>query len=74
MMLTPHELSTLLCVARSPEGVDVANPEFASLVEMGLAMTVGRGQPSVPGSLLTSRGRALLERIACARASGARRH
>ncbi|AOJ71823.1 MULTISPECIES: hypothetical protein [Burkholderia] len=72
-MLTPHEFSTLLCIARSPQDVDEADPEFVSLVEMGLAMTAVRGQPIVPGSLLTSRGRELLERIVCVKAAAVQR-
>ncbi|MDN7674870.1 hypothetical protein QZM22_20665 [Burkholderia oklahomensis] len=72
-MLTPHEFSTLLCIARSPEDVDVADPEFASLIEMGLAMTTVRGQPVAPGPLLTSRGREMLERIVCAKSAAVQR-
>ncbi|MDW9236648.1 hypothetical protein C7S17_4589 [Burkholderia thailandensis] len=72
-MLTPHELSTLLCIARSPDDVDIADPEFVSLVEMGLATAMAGGRPIVPGALLTPRGRELFERIACARAAAVQR-
>ncbi|ABM99470.1 hypothetical protein BURPS406E_G0207 [Burkholderia pseudomallei 406e] len=72
-MLTPHELSTLLCIARSPEDVDMADPEFVSLVEMGLAMAMAAGRSIVPGASLTPRGRELVERIACAKAAAVQR-
>lgn len=72
-MLTPHELSTLLCITRSPDDVDIADPEFVSLVEMGLATAMAGGRPIVPGALLTPRGRELFERIACARAAAVQR-
>ena len=34
-MLSPHEFSMLLRVARAPDSVDPSNPAFAVLVESG---------------------------------------
>ncbi|EDK57341.1 hypothetical protein BMA721280_K0085 [Burkholderia mallei 2002721280] len=63
----------MLCIARSPEDVDMADPEFVSLVEMGLAMAMAAGRSIVPGASLTPRGRELVERIACAKAAAVQR-
>ncbi|RQU41703.1 hypothetical protein DF147_19100 [Burkholderia cenocepacia] len=35
-MLSPHEFSMLLRIARAPDSVDLANPAFAALVEKQL--------------------------------------
>ncbi|MCA8108874.1 MULTISPECIES: hypothetical protein [Burkholderia] len=35
-MLSPHEFSMLLRIARAPDSVDLANPAFAVLVEKRL--------------------------------------
>ncbi|KGC68920.1 hypothetical protein DP57_4914 [Burkholderia pseudomallei] len=51
----------------------MADPEFVSLVEMGLAMAMAAGRSIVPGASLTPRGRELVERIACVKAAAVQR-
>ncbi|KWF20360.1 hypothetical protein [Burkholderia pseudomultivorans] len=63
-MLSPHEFSMLLRVARAPDSVDPSNPAFAVLVEKQLVDdTQSRTNPVAARPALTPTGQMLLARF-----------
>ncbi|WP_175688017.1 hypothetical protein [Burkholderia anthina] len=63
-MLSPHEFSMLLRIARSPDGVDPTNPAFAVLVEKRLVdATQVRVNAVAARPALTPIGQLLLARF-----------
>ncbi|KVD19146.1 hypothetical protein WJ47_19250 [Burkholderia ubonensis] len=63
-MLSPHEFSLLLRIARAPDSVDLANPAFTVLVEKHLVDdTQARAHPAAARPALTPVGQALLARF-----------
>ncbi|AOK15516.1 hypothetical protein WT26_05465 [Burkholderia cepacia] len=63
-MLSPHEFSMLLRIARAPDSVDPSNPAFTVLVEKHLVEdTQARAHPAAARAALTPVGHALLARF-----------
>ncbi|MCR4470686.1 MULTISPECIES: hypothetical protein [unclassified Burkholderia] len=63
-MLSPHEFSMLLRIARAPDSVDLANPAFAVLVEKRLVdATQVRVNEVAARPALTPIGQMLLARF-----------
>ncbi|MXN78264.1 hypothetical protein GR157_26400 [Burkholderia sp. 4701] len=63
-MLSPHEFSMLLRIARAPDSVDRSTPAYIVLVEKHLVDdTQARANPIAARPALTSIGQALLARF-----------
>ncbi|MGU7783887.1 hypothetical protein [Burkholderia sp. PU8-34] len=63
-MLSPHEFSMLLRIARTPDSVDLSNPAFTVLVEKQLVDdTQVHANPVAARPALTPVGQALLARF-----------
>lgn len=63
-MLSPHEFSMLLRIARAPDSVDLSNPAYTVLVEKRLVDDAQvRADAIASRPALTSSGRALLARF-----------